>query len=230
MLQLSDYLLNMVMMIGLGIAIDYSLLVVNRYRDERRDGPGPPDAVDETMTHAGRTIVFSGLVVSLGLALMLLLPVPFLRGFGLGGLLVPAVSMVCALTLLPVLLLALGERLEGLRLMPRRLAERRHAGRDATLDGTRRLGDVARQGHRAGRRDVLVARGAAADRDPRRAGIDELAAQGIPSVQGLVALQNAGSSLLGRPDDDRRRHRLADHGATDAAVAKLDRLLRADPR
>ena len=58
---------------------------------------------------------------------MLLLPVPFLRGFGLGGLLVPCVSVVCALTLLPVLMLTLGERLEGLRLVPRRLAERRHA-------------------------------------------------------------------------------------------------------
>jgi len=79
-LELSNYLLNMVMMIGLGIAIDYSLLVVNRYRDERRRGHGHDEAILETMRHAGRTILFSGLAVSLGLALMLLLPVPFLRG------------------------------------------------------------------------------------------------------------------------------------------------------
>jgi RND superfamily putative drug exporter len=127
-LQLSDYLLNMVSMIGLGIAIDYSLLVVHRYRDERRRGRAHDEAILETMTHAGRTILFSGLAVSLGLALMLLLPVPFLRGFGLGGLLVPAVSVVCALTLLPVLLSLVGDWLERLRLVPHGLMERRHFG------------------------------------------------------------------------------------------------------
>ena len=79
------------------------------------------------MLHAGRTILFSGLAVSVGLALMLLLPVPFLRGFGVGGLVIPLVSVVCALTLLPVLLMTFGERLESLRLLPSALAERRHA-------------------------------------------------------------------------------------------------------
>jgi len=127
-LELSDYLRNMVLMIGLGIAIDYSLLVVNRYRDERRHGRAHEEAVAETMRHAGRTIVWSGIAVSVGLALMLLLPVPFLRGFGVGGLLIPLVSILCALTLLPVLLATFGERLERARLIPRALAERRHAG------------------------------------------------------------------------------------------------------
>jgi len=127
-LQLTNYLLNMTSMIGLAIAIDYSLLVVHRYRDERRRGLDHEDAVFETMMRAGRTLLFSGLAVSLGLALMLLLPVPFLRGFGLGGLLVPAVSVVCALTLLPALLSLVGDRLERIRLVPHRLMERRHAG------------------------------------------------------------------------------------------------------
>ena len=127
-LQLTNYLLNMASMIGLAIAIDYSLLVVHRYRDERRRGRSHDDAILETMMHAGRTILFSGLAVSLGLALMLLLPVPFLRGFGLGGLLVPAVSVVCALTLLPVLLSLVGDRLERVRLVPNRVMERRHHG------------------------------------------------------------------------------------------------------
>jgi RND superfamily putative drug exporter len=127
-LQLSDYLLNMVMMIGLGIAIDYSLLVVSRYRDERRRGVPHEAAVTETMVHAGRTILFSGLAVSVGLALMLLLPVPFLRGFGVGGLLVPLISIACALTLLPVLLVTFGRQLERARFIPRGFAERRHAG------------------------------------------------------------------------------------------------------
>ncbi len=80
------------------------------------------------MARAGRTIVFSGVAVSIGLALMLLLPVPFLRGFGVGGLLVPLVSIVCAVTLLPVMLATFGERLEQVRFLPRGLAERRHAG------------------------------------------------------------------------------------------------------
>jgi RND superfamily putative drug exporter len=127
-LELSDYLRNMVLMIGLGIAIDYSLLVVNRYRDERRHGRTHEEAVAETMEHAGRTIVWSGLAVSVGLALMLLLPVPFLRGFGVGGLVIPLVSIVCALTLLPVMLATFGERLERVRLLPHSLLERRHAG------------------------------------------------------------------------------------------------------
>ncbi len=127
-LELSDYLRNMMLMIGLGIAIDYSLLVVSRYRDERRRGVAHEEAVVETMVHAGRTIVFSGLAVSVGLALMLLLPVPFLRGFGVGGLLIPLVSIACALTLLPVMLLTFGRQLERVRIIPQGLAERRHVG------------------------------------------------------------------------------------------------------
>jgi uncharacterized membrane protein YdfJ with MMPL/SSD domain len=127
-LELSDYLRNMVLMIGLGIAIDYSLLIVYRYRDERRHGRPHDEAVVETMRRAGGTIVFSGLAVSVGLALMLLLPLPFLRGFGVGGLVIPAVSVACALTLLPVMLTTFGDQLERARLLPRRLAERRHAG------------------------------------------------------------------------------------------------------
>jgi putative drug exporter of the RND superfamily len=128
MLELSDYLRNMMLMIGLGIAIDYSLLVVSRYRDERRRGVAHEEAVAETMIQAGRTIVFSGLAVSVGLALMLLLPVPFLRGFGVGGLLIPLISIACALTLLPVMLMTFGRQLERVRIVPRGLAERRHAG------------------------------------------------------------------------------------------------------
>ena len=83
---------------------------------------------------------------------MLLLPVPFLRGFGVGGLLVPVISIVCALTLLPVLLLAAGERLERVRFLPRLLAERRHALRAAPLGRACGVGDEAGQVRRAARR------------------------------------------------------------------------------
>ena len=228
-LQLSDYLLNMVLMIGLGIAIDYSLLVVNRYRDERRRGCPHEQAVRETMLHAGRTIVFSGLVVSLGLALMLLLPVPFLRGFGVGGLLVPVLSIACALTLLPVLLLTAGERLERIRLFPHRLSERRH-------NFELRLW-VAHVGW-VMRRAKLVA--------PLVGAVLVLAAmpllgihvgpsssqslpQGLASVRGLLQLQEAGSSYSTDPTTiivDKSR---AAAPATTAAVTALGRLLHADP-
>jgi RND superfamily putative drug exporter len=174
-LELTTYLQNLVMLIGLGIAVDYSLLVVYRYREElsesraaaapagRSPAPPPPaaaagtvpsgavpstvpsgpapaaaareherrangskeDAIVRTMRTAGRAVVFSGTAVAIGLALMLFMPLPFLRGFGLGGLLIPLVSVVCALTLLPVLLYWLAAPLDRVHLIPRRIVERR---------------------------------------------------------------------------------------------------------
>src|SRR5919108_160188 len=103
-MELTTYLQNLVMLIGLGIAIDYSLLVVYRYREELQSGKSREDAVVRTMQTAGRAVVFSGSAVGIGLALMLFMPLPFMRGFGIGGLVIPLVSVVCALTLLPVLL------------------------------------------------------------------------------------------------------------------------------
>jgi uncharacterized membrane protein YdfJ with MMPL/SSD domain len=126
-LELSTYLQNLVMLIGLGIAIDYSLLVVYRYREELRSGASREDAVVRTMNTAGRAVVFSGTAVAIGLALMLFMPLPFIRGFGLGGLIIPAMSVLCALTLLPVLLYLLVHRLDRVRLIPRRVLERRDA-------------------------------------------------------------------------------------------------------
>src|SRR5512133_1945651 len=76
------------------------------------------------MTTAGRAVVFSGTAVAIGLSLLLFMPLPFMRGFGV-TLAIPAVSIVCAVTLLPVLLYYLGDRLDRVRLMPRWLLERR---------------------------------------------------------------------------------------------------------
>jgi RND superfamily putative drug exporter len=204
-LELSDYLRNMVLMIGLGIAIDYSLLVVNRYRDERRAGRAHEQAVVETMVHAGRTIVFSGLVVSLGLALMLLLPVPFLRGFGVGGLLVPLVSIVCALTLLPVMLASLGERLEGLRIVPRRLSERQHAG-ELRL-GAAHTGWVIREVAGAANRIGARGRRAAADRDPRRPGLCRQPSARDAGGEGAEDPRAGRQERRARPDHGDRRQR-----------------------
>jgi RND superfamily putative drug exporter len=125
-MELTTYLQNLVMLIGFGIAIDYSLLVVNRFREER-GRLAKEDAIVRTMETAGRAVVFSGTAVGIGLALMLFMPLPFMRGFGIGGLAIPLISVVCALTLLPVLLWYLGERLDRVRLVPRFVTERREA-------------------------------------------------------------------------------------------------------
>src|SRR5215211_3354657 len=124
-MTLSTYLTNMVTLIGLGIAIDYSLLMVYRYREERKAGRAKEDAVARTMETAGRAVVFSGTAVAIGLALMLAMPLPFMRGFGLAGLLIPLVSVLAAVTLLPVLLYWLEDRLDRVRLVPKRVIERR---------------------------------------------------------------------------------------------------------
>jgi RND superfamily putative drug exporter len=124
-MDLSTYLTNLVMLIGLGIAIDYSLLMVHRYREEHRSGRSREEAVARTLDTAGRAVIFSGTAVAIGLALMLFMPLPFMRGFGLAGLLIPLVSVLAAMTLLPVLLYWLEDRLDRIRLIPKRILERR---------------------------------------------------------------------------------------------------------
>jgi uncharacterized membrane protein YdfJ with MMPL/SSD domain len=123
-MEISTYVQNMVMLIGLGIAVDYSLLMVYRYREEHRLQPSREEAVVGTMTTAGRAVVFSGTAVAVGLSLLLFMPLPFMRGFGV-CLAIPLVSVACALTFLPVLLYYLGDRFDRVRLVPRRLIERR---------------------------------------------------------------------------------------------------------
>ena len=124
-MELNTYITNMVSLIGLGIAIDYSLLVVHRFREELHAGRPRDEAIALTMDTAGRAVVFSGTAVAIGLSLLLFMPLPFLRGFGVAGLLLPLVSVVAALTLLPVLLSLVGVPLERVRVLPRGLLERR---------------------------------------------------------------------------------------------------------
>ena len=120
--QVTPYTRNLVVLIGLGLALDYSLLVVSRYREELAHG-GREDAVVRTIATAGRAIVFSGLAVALGLSLLLFVPVPFIRGMGFGGLLIPLVSIAATLTVLPILLSLLGPRGVGGLRRSRRLRE-----------------------------------------------------------------------------------------------------------
>jgi RND superfamily putative drug exporter len=129
-MDLSSYILNLVVGVGLGISIDYSLLMYYRYREERlaASDAGSLDnspeareaAVVRTMLTAGRAVVFSGTAVAIGLATLLLMPLPFMQGFGVAGLVIPIVSIVAALTLMPVLLYSTSHWLERARILPRR--------------------------------------------------------------------------------------------------------------
>jgi RND superfamily putative drug exporter len=114
----------LIALIGLGVAIDYSLLVVSRWREERAAGRDNQAAVVVAMNHAGRAVVFSGLTVAIGLLSMIILPVPMLRSVGYGGVLVPLVSVAVATTLLPVILATVGPRLDWPRLRTERRASR----------------------------------------------------------------------------------------------------------
>jgi RND superfamily putative drug exporter len=124
-MELSTYIQNLVSLIGLGIAIDYSLLVVYRFREELRNGLSRDDAIVKTMATAGRAVVFSGTAVAIGLAMLVFMPLPFIRGFGIAGLFIPAVSVLAAVTFLPVLLSLTGQRLDRVRLLPRSWLEHR---------------------------------------------------------------------------------------------------------
>jgi putative drug exporter of the RND superfamily len=102
----------LVALVGLGIAIDYSLLIASRWREERAHGRQGDEAVLRAMETAGRAVVFSGTTVAIGLLAMVALPVPFLRSIGYGGLLIPLVSTLVAITLLPVMLSKFGHKLD----------------------------------------------------------------------------------------------------------------------
>ena len=117
----------LVALIGLGIAIDYALLVVVRWREERQRGCENDTAVRNAMQHAGSAVVFSGTTVAISLMALVALPVPVLRSIGIAGLMIALVSVVVAVTLLPVVLATVGPRID------RRQARREdHASRGWT--------------------------------------------------------------------------------------------------
>jgi RND superfamily putative drug exporter len=106
----------LIALIGLGVAIDYSLLIVTRWREERAHGYDNHEAVARAMNSAGRAVVFSGLTVGISLLALVVLPVTFLATIGLAGFLIPIVSVAVALTLLPALLASVGPWLDRPRL------------------------------------------------------------------------------------------------------------------
>ncbi|MEV0720863.1 MMPL family transporter, partial [Asanoa sp. NPDC050611] len=111
-LDVSFIVQYLVGLIGLGVAIDYALLIIMRWREERAAGADNEQAVRTAMATAGRAVVFSGVTVAISLLALIVLPLPFLRSVGLAGLLIPLVSVLVAVTLLPALLVSVGTRLE----------------------------------------------------------------------------------------------------------------------
>src|SRR4029077_6662196 len=101
----------LIALIGLGVAIDYALLVVVRWREETSHGAEGDDAIVRAMATAGRSVGFSGTTVAIGLLALVALPLPFLRSVGYGGMVIPLVSTLVAITLLPIVLAKWGQRL-----------------------------------------------------------------------------------------------------------------------
>jgi RND superfamily putative drug exporter len=109
--DISVYSVNVITMLGLGLAVDYSLLVISRFREERAAGLEPPAAIERTLATAGRTVAFSGLTVAAALCGLLAFAEPFLRSLAWGGIGVVLVAMVAAVTLVPALLGIWGGRI-----------------------------------------------------------------------------------------------------------------------
>jgi RND superfamily putative drug exporter len=113
-LDLSVFIMNIIVMIGLAIGIDYSLLIIQRFREERRGGLGKADAVARAGATAGRTVLFSGMTVVIALLGMLIFPDPLFRSLGIGAILAAVFGVLAALTLLPAILSLLGDRVDRL--------------------------------------------------------------------------------------------------------------------
>ena len=112
----SVFALNLITGLGLGLGIDYSLLMVNRFREERAKNKSVNDAVIETVATAGRTVLFSGITVAIVLSSLAFFPQYFLKSFAIGGVVVVFLSIAGALIALPALLALLGDRVNSLKL------------------------------------------------------------------------------------------------------------------
>ena len=161
--EVSVFSVNVITLIGLGLAVDYALFIISRFREELAHLPvGDPDAVPtairSTMATAGRTVLFSGLTVAASLASLLVFPQPFFKSMAYGGMAAVVVAMTCALTVLPATLRLLGRRIDSGRLP---LLHRRRSGHvpahKASADEDPETGAWARLAYRVMRRPVVVA-------------------------------------------------------------------------
>ena len=120
--EVSVFALNMTTAMGLGLAIDYSLFIVSRFREELRAGHEPPEAVRRTVRTAGKTVLFSALTVGASLSALLVFDIAFLRSFAYAGLAVSTLAGLYAIVVLPAMLAALGHRINSLTLWKRSIA------------------------------------------------------------------------------------------------------------
>lgn len=119
---MSVFVLTIVSMVGLGVGIDYSLLIVTRFREEMNRGRGPREAAERTIDTAGRAVITSGLTVLLGFAALLITPITETRSVGIGGLLVVTAAVLLAITLLPGVLSLIGRAIDRPRWLAKKLA------------------------------------------------------------------------------------------------------------
>jgi len=110
--DVSFIVIFLISLVGLGVAIDYSLLFVTRWREERDHGRDNHDAVVAAMETAGHAVLFSGLTVAIGLLALVVLPVPFMRSIGMAGALIPLASVMVTLTLTPAILGSIGPKVD----------------------------------------------------------------------------------------------------------------------
>ena len=124
--DVSIFALNLTVAMGLALAIDYTLLIISRYRDEIADGMDPHQALVRTMCTAGRTVLFSATTVALSMITMVLFPMYFLKSFAYAGIAVVALAAVAAVVITPAAIVLLGDRLDSLnvRRLVRRLIRR----------------------------------------------------------------------------------------------------------
>ncbi|MFI6819428.1 MMPL family transporter [Micromonospora sp. NPDC050187] len=118
--EVSIFAINVITLIGLGMAIDYALFVVSRFREELDAGRDVRSAIARTMATAGRTVLVSGVIIALAMSSLLIFPMAFLRSMALGGVAAVLIAMLASLTVLPALLVVLGPRINALRVpLPR---------------------------------------------------------------------------------------------------------------
>ncbi|GAB3160617.1 MMPL family transporter [Micromonospora sonneratiae] len=154
--DVSIFAINVITLIGLGMAIDYALFVVSRFREELAAGHDTGTAIGRTMVTAGRTVMVSGLTIVLALASLLIFPQAFLRSMGLGGMAAVLLAMLASLTVLPALLAILGPRINALRIP---LPWSRRRAKAGPVGATAPAGGWARLARSVMRRPVLYASG-----------------------------------------------------------------------
>jgi len=183
--EVSPIVQFLIALIGLGVSIDYALLVVVRWREERAHGLEGDAAVQRAMETAGRAVVFSGTTVAIGLLALIALPLPFLRSVGYGGMLIPLVSVIVAVTLLPVVLSKLGPRLDWPRVRSEEAASRSWTAWARAVVRNRWIAAI-------GACAVLAAlMVAATNLHPGLPNVNTIAKQG-DATRGLVALERSG--------------------------------------